>query len=217
MPIEQIEAARKAIKASTEDQVSDAMVSMKAIMDDMFVLGRKAGLAQSDLEFLQTALMGYASYGFNKAHATAYGLLSYRSAYLKVHYPTEFMAATLDVWAGDKKESKYIEEAHRLGMTIHRPHVNKSTEGWSVEGPNKLRRGFRSIKGVGPAGAVALAELAPYESLEDLCQRVPGRALPGGKKYLKERVIIEGNALGALYESGALDSLPDVQPKEEAS
>lgn len=174
------------------------------------------GVTEQDGEKMWATVMEFSDYGFNKAHATAYGLLSYRTAFLKVHHPTEFMAATLDVWAGTVKEPKYIEEAHKQGMTIHRPHINRSTEGWSVEGPFKLRRGFRSIKGVGPAGAVALAELGPFESLEDLCQRVPGRALPGGKKYLKERVIIEGNALGALYESGALDSLPDVQPKEEA-
>lgn len=175
------------------------------------------GATEQDGEKMWATVMEFTDYGFNKSHATAYGLLSYRSAYLKVHYPTEFMAATLDVWAGDKKESKYIQEAHRLGMTIHRPHINLSAVGWSVEGQNRLRRGFRSIKGVGPAGAVALAELGPFESLEDLCKRVPGRALPGGKKYLKEKVIVPGNALGALYESGALDSLPDVQPKEDAS
>lgn len=95
-----------------------------------------------------------------------------------------------------------------MRLTIHRPDVNRSKAGWSIEGENGVRRGFRSINGIGEAGAVALAELAPYESIEDLCERVPGRAVPGSKKYLAKKTRGEfGGALEALRQAGALKSL----------
>lgn len=195
----------KAVKMSN-DRIAIAMKTFKRV-HPIFVQCAQdnLGVTEADGEKMWLTVMEFTDYGFNKAHATAYGLMGYRMAYLKAHYPTEFMAALLDTWAGKDKEPKYVREAHRLSMTIHRPDVNCSKAGWVAEEEGHLRRGFRSIKGIGPEGARSLEELQPYESLEDLCERVPGRAVPGSKKYLKEGTM--SSAIGALYEAGALDSI----------
>jgi DNA polymerase-3 subunit alpha len=195
----------KAVKMSN-DRIAIAMKTFKRV-HPIFVQCAMDNLqvSEQDGEAMWRTVMEFTDYGFNKAHATAYGLMGYRMAYLKANYPTEFMAALLDTWAGTDKEPQYVREAHRLSMTIHKPNVNVSKAGWIAESKGHLRRGFRSIKGIGPEGARALEECQPYESITDLCERVPGKAVPGSKKYLKEEGM--SSALLALYESGALDAI----------
>jgi DNA polymerase-3 subunit alpha len=166
------------------------------------------GVDEAAGERMWATIMEFQEYGFARSHGTAYGLLSYRMAWLKVHHPTEFHWALLSTWEGLKKEPAYIAEAQRVGMTIHRPHINRSGAGWTLESEGHLRKGFRSIPGVGEAGALELANCAPYESLDDLCERVSGRAVPGAKKYLAKKTRGEfGGVLTALRDSGALAPL----------
>jgi DNA polymerase-3 subunit alpha len=191
---------RTAVATKTFNRVHPVFV--QSAMDTL-------GVERDDAERMWTTVMEFTDYGFNRAHGAAYGLLSYRMAWLKVHHPTEFMCALLQAWAGTDKEAKYVAEAKRLKLAIHRPSVNRSQVSWAIDSPGHLRRGFRSIHGIGAAGAAELAAGAPYESIADLCARVSGRGLPGSKKYLatKTRGDISG-ALAALSDAGALDGLP---------
>lgn len=154
------------------------------------------------------ASAAFVAYGFNKPHATGYGIRSYRCAYLKAHYPLEFMTALLQSWAGKKKEPIYVREARRMGIRVLPPHVNVSGSTWTLDWKRKaIRRGLVSIKGVGLGAAVEIEENAPFESVTDLIARTNGRKVTGGKDYEKTGVLT--GVLQALGEAGALDELED--------
>ena len=154
-----------------------------------------------------TYIEGYTQYGFNKAHSTGYGLRSYRVAYLKTHHPLEYMAALLESWAGRAKEPVYIKEARRMGIRLLGPDVNISGAVWTIDTRKQaIRKGLSSIKGVGAASAVQIAENAPYEDIEDLIARNNARAVSGGRDFMKTGKI-SGGVLEALRNAGALASL----------
>ena len=152
-------------------------------------------------------LAGFAAYGFNRAHASGYGIRSYRTGYLKAHYPTEYMAALLETWAGRDKERDYTTEARRIGIRLLPPDVNISGTVWTLDTSrdNVIRRGLLSIKGVGAKAADEIVANAPYASMNDMIERVPARQLTGGKAWLKNGSFT--GILKALYSAGALDEL----------
>ena len=156
---------------------------------------------------------GFAAYGFNRAHAAGYGIRSYRTAYLKAHYPVEYMAGLLQTWAGRDKEKVYAREARRVGIRLLPPDINISGPSWTIDPTREgvIRKGLVSIPGVGFKAADAITEErdenGDYESIEDMIERLPGRALTGGAKYLKEGVF--SGILEKLYQANALDSLED--------
>jgi DNA polymerase III subunit alpha len=138
----------------------------------------------------------FAGYGFNKSHAAAYSVVAYQTAYLKAHFPAEFMAAHLTNEASDsKKLSIALEEARRMDLALLPPCANNSFRHFSVEGEN-IRFGLYAVKGVGEGAIEAIvAERetgGPYSSLFDFCKRVDLRAV--GK------TVIE-----ALVRAGAFD------------
>ena len=149
---------------------------------------------------------GYTKYGFNMAHSAGYGVRSYRVAYLKTHYPVEFHAALLESWSGKAKEPVYVAEARRVGVRLLPPDVNVSGHVWTLDTrKNAIRKGLSSIKGVGKNGAALIAENAPYDSLEDLAERVKSRSVTGCADYLKSGEF--KGTLAALRDAGALSSL----------
>ncbi|QZE10859.1 DnaE-like DNA polymerase III alpha [Gordonia phage ChisanaKitsune] len=152
-------------------------------------------------------LAGFASYGFNRAHASAYGIRSYRTAYLKAHHTVEFMTALLQVWAGRDKERDYVREARRLGIRILPADVNVSGALWTMDPdrPGVIRKGLLSISGIGDKAAAQIAAEAPFKSIEDLVERVPARAMTGGKKWLETGEW--SGILKVLKEAEALESL----------
>lgn len=152
------------------------------------------------------SLCGFGAYGFNKAHATGYGIRSYRCAYLKAHYPLEFMSALLECWAGRDKEKVYAREARHLGIRILPPDVNISGPIWTLDRKrNAIRKGLVSIPGIGFNSADEIASNAPYTSIEDMIEKCGGRALTGGKDYLADGTM--KGTLAALEGAGALDDL----------
>lgn len=163
------------------------------------------GITDLDAAWGMTA--GFVSYGFNRAHASGYGIRSYRTAYLKAYYPTEFMAALLQTWSGKEKEKKYISEARRIGIRLLPPDVNVSGKVWTQDHTRDgvIRKGLLSIPGVGPASAEAIANASPFDSIEDMIARIPAKQLTGGKVYLAEGRFT--GTLRALDDVGALDSL----------
>jgi len=140
----------------------------------------------------------FAGYGFNKSHSCAYALLAYQTAYLKTHYPVEFMAALLTSETGNaEKVVKYINEARGMSISILPPDVNESDLYFTPVGES-IRFGLAAIKNVGENTAKAIRdsrlETGEFRSLYDLCERIESR-------FLNKRVF------ESLIKSGALDSL----------
>lgn len=152
----------------------------------------------------------FSKYGFNKAHATAYSMLAYRLAWLKVNYSAEFHCMLLNT-AGEK-DGAYVKEARRCGLMVRRPDVNKSGlggdvfgTGWCIDDTGALVAALTNIKRVGDKAANEIAANAPYESVEDLIERTNNRIVTGGKKWQKEKDL--NGVLGYLKKANALASL----------
>lgn len=149
---------------------------------------------------------GYTKYGFNKAHSAGYGIRSYRAAYLKTHYPLEYMAAVLETVAGKAKEPVYVNEARRMGIRLMSPDVNVSGALWTLDTKKGgIRKGLTSIKGIGVNAANEIVANAPYASVEEIIERCPAKLVTGGKLFLKEQKF--NGVLEKLRAAGALSSL----------
>lgn len=149
---------------------------------------------------------GFAAYGFNRAHATAYSILGYQLAYLKINHPLEFHAALLETTVGTTKDEQYIRETKRMGITILQADVNSSGISWTLDrDAEAIRRGLTSIKGVGYNTAQVICDNAPYSSIEELIAKCPARAVTGGKNWKKEKTL--SGTLEHLRKAGALESL----------
>src|SRR5690242_14197714 len=140
----------------------------------------------------------FAGYGFNKSHSCAYALLAYQTAYMKTHYPVEFMAALLTSETGSTdKIVKYINEARGMGISILPPDVNES-DLYFTPVSESIRFGFAAIKNVGENTAKAIRDSrlsqGEFRSLYDFCERIDSR-------FLNKRVF------ESLIKSGAMDSL----------
>lgn len=165
-----------------------------------------AGMTTGQSEEAWELVEGFAAYGFNRAHATAYSLLGYQMAYLKVHYPVEFHAVLLETTVGTNKEVKYVDETRRCGVPILPVDVNKSAVSWAIDPSGKaIRRGLSSVKGVGAKAAQTIADNAPFQSMDDLISRCPAKNVTGGKSWKVDGTL--GGVLGALKKSGALKGL----------
>ena len=141
----------------------------------------------------------FAGYGFNKSHSCAYALLAYQTAYLKAHFPVEFMAALLTSETGNtEKVVKYINEVRRMGIRVLPPDVHQSSLYFTPIGED-IRFGLAAIKNVGENTAKGICEArekrGKFSDLFDFCEALD----PG----LLNRRVIE-----SLIKSGAMDSLP---------
>lgn len=160
--------------------------------------GHKESFAR---EVFEKVIEPFAGYGFNKAHAACYGLIAYQTAYLKAHYPTEFMTALLcsDSINTDRVVLE-IKECNERGISVLPPSINESLSEFTVVGPQKIRFGLLVIKGVGEGPIEAIIETrkkgGPFTSLENFAQRVPAT-------FLNKKVV------QALAYSGALDDFGD--------
>ena len=140
----------------------------------------------------------FGRYGFNKSHSVAYSILSYQTAWLKKHFPAEFMAALLSSQIGDTDSVvKYINEARDIGLEVLPPDVNESNYKFTVIADNRLRFGLGAIRNVGRSAIdsiIAARDAGPFTSIFDLCNRVDLR-------------MCNKRVLEAMVHSGALDSL----------
>src|SRR5579872_4015488 len=140
----------------------------------------------------------FAGYGFNKSHSAAYALLAYHTAYLKTHYPVEFMAALLTSVTGSTDDVvKYINECREMGITVEAPDINVSDANFTPHG-KAIRFGLAAVKNVGQNAidsiVAARKELGRFDSIFQFCENVDLR-------LLNKRV------LESLVKSGAMDSL----------
>ena len=140
---------------------------------------------------------GFASYAFNKSHAAAYASVSYKTAWLKCHYPREYMSALLSsVLDNQNKLAVYISECKSLGIGVLPPSVNESRSGFTVDGKN-IRYGLLAVKNLGRQfieQIISERRYKPYESLYDFCNRLYGRNM-------------NTRAVESLIKCGALDGL----------
>lgn len=208
MSVEDLNKILKALKMSNK-QTAKAMEIFAKAESEFREVCRRYGLDDETTDYVWELVNGFAKYGFNRAHATSYGVLSYRLAYLKCHYPAEYMAATLESTAlRTEHQKRYMREARKLGLRIAAPDVNRGGANWRLERTGRgpaLRRGIASIKGVGMKAADMIEENQPYESMEDLIERTGGRIVTGGREYAKDGSL--KGVLLALKKAGALRSL----------
>ena len=164
-----------------------------------FLAGCKANeIPDKKAENIFDLMEEFAGYGFNKSHSCAYALLAYQTAYLKSHYPVEFMAALLTSETGNtERVVKYINEARGMGITVLPPDVNESDLYFTPVG-EAIRFGLAAIKNVGENTAKAIRETrqekGAFRTLFDFCERIDSR-------FLNKRVF------ESLIKSGAMDSL----------
>ena len=156
------------------------------------------GIDETSAADLFEEIVGFANYAFNKSHAAAYGVLSYRTAYLKAHYPREYNSALLtSVLGSADKMAEYIAECTRVGIKILPPHVNESARDFHVDGKN-IRFGLLALKNLGrPFVESLIAERkrgGKFTSFDDFVYRM-GDCI-GNKRQLE-----------MLIKSGALDGL----------
>lgn len=163
-----------------------------------FMKGAKEhGLTEKLATTIFDLLLNFADYGFNKSHSAAYALVSWRTAYLKAHYPQEFMAAILTSLMTSNKIGEYIELCKHMGIKILPPDINASRDNFTVDGDG-IRFGLAAVKNVGEAALKMIVQIrekdGAFKSLEDFCSRVSSR-------YANRR------ALENLIKCGAFDSL----------
>lgn len=150
---------------------------------ELFITGAvKKGLPQKRAQEIFDLIAPFAGYGFNKAHASCYATIAYRTAYLKANYPVEFMTALLTAEnrgtsgpAKNEKIGQAIAECKRLGITILPPSVNHSLPEFSIEDNEKIRFGLSAIKNVGSAAIAAILEArkgGPFKTIHDFATRV---------------------------------------------
>ena len=163
-----------------------------------FVAGAvKNGMSKDAANSLFDDMGSFANYAFNKSHAAAYAIISYRTAYLKAHYPREYFAAMLTSVLGNPvKIAEYISECNKAGISVLPPDINESKMYFHVTG-NNIRFGLLALKNVGHQFVDALIkerEKKPYASFTDFAERMGGGEL---NKRMVETLI----------KSGAFDSL----------
>ncbi|HSE56797.1 MAG TPA: DNA polymerase III subunit alpha, partial [Candidatus Paceibacterota bacterium] len=168
------------------------------------------GLTKKHIDELWKKIEPFAAYGFNKAHAASYGMVAYKTAYLKANYPAEYMTACMTAESGDIETcSEYIEEARRMGFAILPPDINESFSDFTVvveDGvvTKKIRFGLNNIKNFGTEiGKAIIAERkarGKFESLESFLERVTHKNL--NKKSVE--ALISCGALDAFGDRGVL-------------
>jgi len=166
---------------------------------ERFVEGAvQRGYPQKKIEKIFDLMAQFAGYGFNKSHSAAYALLAYHTAYLKTHFPVEFMAALLTSVTGNTDDVvKYINECREMGIAVEPPDINVSDANFTPHGP-AIRFGLAAVKNVGHNAIDSIIagrkELGRYSSIYEFCEKVDLR-------LLNKRV------LESLVKSGAMDSL----------
>ncbi|MGI5818008.1 MAG: DNA polymerase III subunit alpha [Armatimonadota bacterium] len=159
--------------------------------------GMERAVAQSIFEDMET----FSNYGFNKSHSTGYGLVVYWTAFLKAHYPAEYMASHLTTVMDSSEEvAKYVGACQAMGLEVSPPSVNRSGAEFGVDAESAITYGLAAIRNIGRNTAEAIvrerAEDGPFSSLSDFCGRVSSKDVPA-------------STLETLVKAGALDEFGD--------
>jgi DNA polymerase-3 subunit alpha len=166
----------------------------KSVLDKMksqFIEGAtRKGLPPDKLEKIWTDWEAFAQYAFNKSHSTCYAYVAYQTAYLKAHYPSEYMAAVLNNAGSIDKITFFMEECKRMGLKVLGPDINESKKGFAVNKAGDIRFGLGGLKGVGEAAVESIIaereKNGPYQSVFDMIKRINQRTV--NKKTLESLV-----------------------------
>jgi DNA polymerase-3 subunit alpha len=154
------------------------------------------GHAKDKLEKIWKDWEAFAQYAFNKSHSTCYAFVAYQTAYLKAHYPSEYMAAVLNHAGSIDKITFFMEECKRMGLKVLGPDVNESKLKFSVNQKGQIRFGLAAVKGVGEAAVESLiterAANGHFASIFDFVKRVSLRAV--------NKKSIEGMAIAGAFD-----------------
>ncbi|HEY8256605.1 MAG TPA: DNA polymerase III subunit alpha [Gemmatimonadales bacterium] len=182
---------RKAVGKKDQELANQEVAKF---VERAIALGHPRGV----IEELGRQIVTFGRYGFNKSHSVAYSVLSYQTAWLKAHYPAEFMAALLSSEIGNTdKVVQYINEARELGLEILPPDVNESGFKFTVIGDRRIRFGLGAVRNVGEGAIesiIAGRAADPYRTLGDLVERIDLR-------------LCNKRVLESLVAAGACDSL----------
>lgn len=171
------------------------------LIDGMLKNKIPAHIANQIWEFIEP----FAHYGFNKSHATCYALLGYQTAYLKAHYPTEFMAALMNSESDDIERIAFlVDECRNMGIEVLPPHINESLGAFTVMKNNVIRFGLKAVKNVGGNVVDCIVkerkQNGPFKTISEIIERVQDRDL--NKKSLES--LIKCGAMDSLGERGQL-------------
>lgn len=184
-----------------------------ALQHEIFVNGciEHSGMTKEGAEEIWNLFVPFQGYGFNKAHAASYGMLSYRTGYMKANYPVEYMCALLTAESGDtEKITDGIEECRHLGIIVSPPDINTSMKGFEIEKNEEsldkmsIRIGLSAIKNVGDIAIDMIIkerdENGPFKNFTDFCLRVSGSKV--NKRVLES--LIKVGAFDNFAERNAI-------------
>lgn len=184
--------------------MSKKIAEKMAVMKDVFIRGAMdRGIERRKVLAIWDLIRKFAEYGFNKSHAVCYAIIAYRTAYLKRHYPAQFMAAVLTSEIGTvSKLRSLVKEAVRLGVNVVPPSVNESMPRFVASGDREIMYALSAIKNVGLSSADEICrardENGPFKTLFDLC---------AGVSMLDDSPGLNRRSLEALVLAGATDCL----------
>ena len=190
---------------------------LRAQKEKFVTQAAERGVRPDVIDAVFTAFEPFERYGFNKAHATCYGLIAYQTAYLKANYTVEYMTAVLTAFrSNEEKVAAAVAECRRMGIEVLPPDVHRSDVEFTVEGP-AIRFGLLAVKNVGQSAIesiVAAREAGgEFKSLRDFCERVDLR-------LVNSRVIEALAWVGALSAFGhpvqIIEALPTILPSAQA-
>ncbi|MDZ4209557.1 MAG: DNA polymerase III subunit alpha, partial [Candidatus Curtissbacteria bacterium] len=179
---------------------------------EVFVEGcqKYSGISKEKAEEIWDLFVPFQGYGFGKAHAASYGIVSYQTAYIKAHYPVEYMTALLTAEAGDTdKITEAIAECYRMKIVVMPPDINASASGFTIEKNDSslekrsIRFGLSAIKNVGITAIEVILkarEAGPFKSLGEFCERADAQKV--NKKVLESLLKV-----GAMDKFGKRSSM----------
>jgi DNA polymerase-3 subunit alpha len=185
-------------------------VEEMAAQRERFIKGAmERGHAPKKIEKIFDLMEQFAGYGFNKSHSAAYAYLAFVTAYLKAHYPIDFLAALLTSETGTTaKVVKYINECREMGIVILPPDVNHSEWSFTPDGENQIRFGLGAVKNLGQGAVEAIAkardENGAFTSIYQFCEKVDMSA-------------VNRRMLESLIKAGAMDSLEGTRSQKMAA
>ncbi|MBK8969130.1 MAG: DNA polymerase III subunit alpha [Lewinellaceae bacterium] len=195
---------------------------LKAVLDKMkgqFIEGAtKNGFPKDKLEKIWTDWEAFAMYAFNKSHSTCYAFVAYQTAFLKAHYPAEYMAAVLTHSQNNiDKITFFLEECKRMGLDVKGPDINESKLNFSVNKKGVIRYGLGAIKGVGESAVESIIqerrENGPFETIFDFMRRLNLRTV---NKRVMESLVF-GGAFDGFSASPALKGWAEKSPEAASS
>ncbi len=191
------------VRKATGKKKPDVLFEMKDELIERFM---KHGMEKKRAEMLFELFVPFTNYAFNQAHAAAYSLIVYQTAYLKAHYPIEFMAALLKSELDDfDKVGMVISECNKKGIEIRPPDINKSFVDFSIEDKKNIRFGLAGIKNLGNSVVKEIVKNReeggrPYENFDDFLNRLP-------LDKINQKAITWLIKVGALDQFGERNSL----------